>query len=649
MDAGISGDEYLHLNQARMVLEYYKTFGQDQEALHTPVTNLKYYGQSFDNFSLLLAEIFNIEDIFTFRHIMSAIAGWFTLLFTILLAAEIAGWPTALFVLLLMSATPAFTGHALNNLKDIPFALGYVASLYFMIKWIPNRHQRPMGLWLGLIFSLAFLFSIRPGGLLAFAYLWAFTLFTLYLERQQRQPTQNLRRTLGELATITILAWLTGTLFWPYALENPLWHPIKSFLIMSDYPVTIRQLFEGKLQWSDLLPWYYLPKMMFLTLPIAIFPGVALFALLKPFRTGPFRMGTSLIATAALFPVFWIIVTKANVYGSWRHVLFVLPPLIIVSAMGLKRTFLLLNQKRNKPQSLYILGLAVLLLLLWHPLKFTIRYKPLHYLYFNQLGGGLKKAFGNYETDYYFHTTQPAANWLVQYLAKSGEKDVVLASNFETAWFFRNTDSVRKHLYTNYYNKENKDWDYGIFTAAYLYSATINQKSWPPKGTIYTIDIEGIPVCAVVKRPTKATFEARQAMESGQIESADSLLKVALKMDPKNENTWLQAGRLALETGRTDEALTKFQHTLSLLPNYEPALLNLALAQTKKGEWDEALAQLNKLLLKNPKYLQAYIEKANILLHQRDIEQAKETLMECLTFKPGYLPAIEKLKTIDYI
>ncbi len=653
LEAGISGDEYLHLEQAEMVLDYYKTFGQDKSALHTPVTNLKYYGQSFDNFTLLVAQIFNVEDLFALRHIFNALAGWLTILFTLLVAVELAGWHTAFIALLLMSATPFFTGHALNNLKDIPFALGYAASLFFMIKWIPRRHLRPIGWWLGLVLSLALLFSIRPGGLLAFAYLWGFTLLTLFYEHRQGHPSLNLAKTIVELIVISGTAWLIGCLFWPYALENPVWHPIKSFIVMSDYPVTIRQLFEGKLQWSDLLPWYYLPKIMLLTIPVAVWLGLALFAATAPFKMRKQKIFTSLntifIIIAAFFPVIWIIVTDANVYGSWRHVLFVLPPLAVASAVGFKTALSLLHRVIKSPKIVNSLGLVALILLLWHPLKFTIRNQPLQYLYFNQLAGGLKNAFGNYEADYYFHTIKPAAEWLKNHLRKTGERDVILASNFETAWYFRDSEVVVQHPYTNYYNKEYLDWDYGIFAAAYLYKATIDKQLWPPKGTIHTINVEGVPVCAVVKRPTNATYEAVKAMGAGHYEKADSLLAVAIAKDPNNENSWLQAGLLSLKMGNTEEALLDMEETLHILPNYEPALLNLGKIYAGKGQWTKALETLTHLLIVNPKYLPAYLERADVYLHFKEFEKAKKILNDCLTIKPGYTPAIEKLNTIDYL
>ena len=82
LDAGISGDEKARLKHSGHVIDYFLSLGKDQTALHTPVTYLKYYGQSFDNFTTLFARIFNIEDIYGFRHICNAFAAWLILLFT---------------------------------------------------------------------------------------------------------------------------------------------------------------------------------------------------------------------------------------------------------------------------------------------------------------------------------------------------------------------------------------------------------------------------------------------------------------------------------------------------------------------------------------------------------------------------------------
>ena len=54
----LSCDEVLHYNHSVSVYNYFASHGEDQSALNTPVTNLKYYGQSYDNIVTILIKWF---------------------------------------------------------------------------------------------------------------------------------------------------------------------------------------------------------------------------------------------------------------------------------------------------------------------------------------------------------------------------------------------------------------------------------------------------------------------------------------------------------------------------------------------------------------------------------------------------------------
>src|SRR5450759_934962 len=123
-DAGVTCDEVLHYNHSVSVYNYFASHGADKSALNTPVTHLQYYGQSYDNFVTIIIKWFHIDDIYGFRHVMSVIAGWLVILCTALFAL----WP-------------GFIGHTVNNLKDIPFALGYIASIFFILKFLVSERK----------------------------------------------------------------------------------------------------------------------------------------------------------------------------------------------------------------------------------------------------------------------------------------------------------------------------------------------------------------------------------------------------------------------------------------------------------------------------------------------------------------------------
>ncbi|HOU31697.1 MAG TPA: hypothetical protein PLG42_10590, partial [Bacteroidales bacterium] len=123
-EAGVSCDEVLHYNQSVKVYNYFRSGGTDRTALQDSEQYLKYYGQSYDNITTFLIKSFGIEDIYSFRHLMSSLAGWLAIIVTAIFAVWLSGYSAGLLVLLLFAVSPTFLGHSQNNLKDIPFALG---------------------------------------------------------------------------------------------------------------------------------------------------------------------------------------------------------------------------------------------------------------------------------------------------------------------------------------------------------------------------------------------------------------------------------------------------------------------------------------------------------------------------------------------
>ena len=182
-NAPMSGDEYVHVRQAQKNIDYIKTLGQDKEALNTPISRLKHYGQSFDTLTTWLADVLAIDDLYRFRHVSNAFVAWLIILFTSLITLKIShSRLAAIITVILFLISPRFMGHAMNNLKDIPFAFAFIFSIYFIFRFItklPKISWIDLGL---LTLGIAFGISIRIGGLLIFAYFILFTgLYFYYL------------------------------------------------------------------------------------------------------------------------------------------------------------------------------------------------------------------------------------------------------------------------------------------------------------------------------------------------------------------------------------------------------------------------------------------------------------------------------------
>jgi len=639
-DAGISGDEEVHYKQSEMVYKYFSTFGKDQTSLDTPKTHLQYYGQAFDNLVTALIHWFGIEDIYTFRHLMCSISGWLTILVTALFAAWLAGYGAAILVLLLFTISPGFLGHAQNNLKDIPFALAYISSVYYSLKLVFSEGKVNRRTIVLLILSIAFSIGIRIGGILVVFYLGLFMFLKTVLDSLENKMLNRelLQRQLILFFIVSVSGYLLGLIAWPYALQNPLLNPLKSFQVMTRFPTTVRQIFEGQFDWSDFHPWYYLPKYMAITIPVVVFSGIAAFFLnTRKNYTPNQQIQLLLVGFTILFPVVFVILKESNLYGSWRHFLFVYPGIVLISALGIY-AFLI----RFRQQFVRIPAILLLALLMLHPLRFMASNHPYYYLYYNQLVGGLKGAYGNYETDYYYHTMREGAEWLQEYLkSKPKTGETIVAGNFPSQWYFRNDKDI-KFIYFSYPNRSEYNWDYMIVANSYFSPFQLKNKRWPPANAIHTIYADGVPVCAVLERLTKDDRAGIQALEKGDYINSALLFRNALELDPQNELICYKFAEALLGSGQTQQAEEMLLKCLEMNPDYEKALTLSGDLALKHGDAEKAECYYQKTILANRKYLSVYPKLAGIY-GDTNAPKARKVLRDCLKIDPKYKSALRAM------
>jgi len=638
-DAGISGDEDLHYQQSQAVYDYFATHGADKSALNTPTTHLKYYGQSFDNITTILIRWFHIDDIYTFRHQANALAGWLCILLAALLAIWLSGYGAGILTLLLFALSPTFLGHAQNNLKDIPFALAYLAGTLFLLQWL-FAEKRTWRNTLPLIFSIAFCISIRPGGLLLACYLLLFAAimeFKTYRETAKIN-TDALRETALATGFILICSYLLGILLWPYVLENPVSGFWKSYQVMTQFPTTIRQIFEGRFEWSDWMPWYYLPKLMFITIPLLVWVGILAFFTVAGKVLKQDGLKYAMVLFTILFPILFVIYEKSNLYGSWRHFLFVYPAIVVLAAIGLWHLWL-----RLKTRLLRGMAITVVLLLTWHPLNFLVRSHPYYYLYYNQLAGGLKGAYGNYETDYYYHTIREGSEWLMKYLKENHPGDSLkVATNFPANWFYRHENKLTAR-YLPWNDRSQHDWDYFVVANSYISPVLLKNKNWPPKNAVKIIEADGVPICAVVKRENKADFLAYSAFQMHRPDEAIKYFDEALQKECQDELIFFNFASVCYSTGDKTKAMSLLQKGLEINPESDRILMLKANILAENGDNEQAADLYQQLIGLNRKYFDAYPSLAKILIGKGKLNEARDLLKRCLTMNPGYKAAYAAL------
>lgn len=631
-DAGISGDEHLHVKHAKDILNYYKTLGEDKTAATiTASNNLPYYGQLPDTVIYIITELFSIDDYMGFRHLVCSIIGWIGILFASLLAKRVGGWRAAVFTALLLFISPRYLGHSFNNLKDIPFATACIMSVYYMVKFLDNLPKIRLSTSIMLALSIAFATAIRVGGLLMMAYFGLFALVYYIYRRKELKPvfTKTLIWSLG----ICLVAYIIAVLVWPYALEAPVSHVADTLRNMNKFAVSLRQIFEGESIWSNALPWYYTPKYILMTIPLLVILGFVLSVVfLRHNRKQWFHY--AVLFFACIFPVFWIVINNSNVYGGWRHSLFVYPPMVVLAGLGLSTLLSLIKNKYVK----YVTGLAFLVLA-FHPVRHCIANHPYEYVYFNQLVGSTESAYGQYEMDYYFHSLREASEWVLHNAKRDGNttSDKIIVASWHmppVEYYFRKDTNRFKTAFTRWNEKGETDWDYAIFCNTGIESECLRNNYFPPKNTVHRIEVDGKPICVVLKREDKNDFYATNAMKANDYAKAKELYCKALKADSLNETAIINLSQIYLTEAQTDSSsMNKLDSCLTLLdrmlkynPKNETANYFKAYALYSGKQFEQALSVCDFIISINSKYSGAYSLAANIMLNQGNLAGAEEYL-----------------------
>ena len=681
-DAGNSGDEDgFQIPQGYNVLNYYKSHHQDTTCM--TFQNLKYYGCSFDVVMAWVNETFHIEDISTSRHMANALMGWLVVLFVGLIAWRIGGWRAGVLAMLFMFLSPRFLGHSFNNPKDIPLATGVIMSIYYIMMFFrqvsdPNRKHPKIITMTMLALSLALAISTRIGGLIIIGYFGLWGLLWAFLRKNEVHSVSNVvagkangKNTTSKntktsydwaglfhaflfASAICIVGFFAGLLLWPYAMEAPIKNSIESYHAMSKFATALRQVYEGQMVWSDVLPWYYTPKFILTTIPVAVIVGWILYPCLGAFKKStdqkdsPYRhLENIMLYFCFIFPVAWVVYTKANVYGGWRHSIFAYPPMVVSAALGFNTLIDKLKNIKdsgsNAPGSrsslsiiLETLCYVILAVLLIGPVKHICKNHPYEYIYFNELAGGTKKAFTNYEMDYYYHSMREATEWVIEHAETSplqtGDKIIVGSWHVNSTKYFLRNDTARFQLkFIRWYQRGDNDWDYAVFPLTGIAPEYLrSNKVFPPKNMVHSIDVDGVPIAVVLKRDNKDDFYGARYKASKQIDSAMIYFRKALEHNPYNESVLLNMAEIYLMTNKPDSTLYMCNRFFEFEPSNDHANYFAAYAHVMKGDATKALEICQQIKKHNFKYVSAYQLSIQIYLQQQNLNAAENEILQLI-------------------
>jgi hypothetical protein len=98
---------------------------------------------------------------------------------------------------------------------------------------------------------------------------------------------------------------------------------------------------------------------------------------------------------AAFFPLLYATIARPTAYNNLRHFIFVLPPLVVLAALGVNW---MLERLRGTARTLATAAIGFGILV---PTFRMIQLHPYEYIYFNDLSGGVRGADRRFELDYW--------------------------------------------------------------------------------------------------------------------------------------------------------------------------------------------------------------------------------------------------------
>ena len=505
-----------------------------------------------------------------------------------------------------------------------------IVALYVIAMCIKKTPKfNPLTL-LMLALSLALAVSNRIGGLIVVGYMGLWGL--LWLVRYGKQVGgATVAKALSAAAAVCLSGFFAGLLLWPFAMQNPIANSIESFKLMSQFDVQLRQLFEGQMMMSGALPWYYTPKFMLMTIPLVVMLGWLAYPFFGAFRKERW-IESAMLYFCFVFPVCWIVATGANVYGGWRHSLFAYPPMVIAAGLGFDAFAAWLGRKSRK-RWVEAVGVALPLLLMLPPALHTVRNHPYEYVYFNELSGGVKKAFGHYELDYYYHSMREATEWVVANAEprSDGAKTIIGSWHIESTKYFLHGDTTRFQVrFIRWAQRYEYDWDYLVFPLTGVSGEYLLGPHFPPKDCVHTVDVDGKPIALILKRQTKDDYDALELLKSGAVDSAVVLFNKVLTLNPYNETALQNLASIGLQQRRYSEVIDHCNRLLEVDPTNPTAGQLLIYAYLESGRQQEAVAMLDKMKAE-AKYAYPFTITARLYAQRGDLSSAMAEINNMLS------------------
>ncbi len=370
-------------------------------------------------------------------HVLNLFTGALGLAGVFFLGRLINGYRTGLVALTLMALYPRYIAHAHYNGKDVPVMVFVLWTFAFLLRGLSNKSMRDIIIG-GIAFGLCV--DTKLDGLFILPVLVLTACTFLYFKVPFAWKSYK--------TVFWLVALFFGTaagivyVFWPLLWQNPLFI-VKAVGFFSGNFLTFEQAYLGKWYENDQLPWHYLPVHLLACSPVitVFFFLIGLAVCIYWITRYQKIAGISLMFWWLLLPLLSRMRPGSLQYDGIRHVFVTIPPIIIISAVGIDKTLAWLNQRGLR----HIPGPAVVLILVITAFP-LIALHPYEGSFVNVVGRSLV-AQGKTTGEYYdFYSWGAPMIDAVKWLNKNAKPDANVS--LENDWELLRYYSLRSDIKT---------------------------------------------------------------------------------------------------------------------------------------------------------------------------------------------------------
>ncbi|KIG15084.1 hypothetical protein DB30_06116 [Enhygromyxa salina] len=439
---GITWDERYHLEYGDHILAFYASGFEDKTALTFRIDYL--YGGGFDLSGALFRKLAEPLDQYEAIHLFGTIVGVLGLWGTWKLGRVLGGPRAGLLAALFIGATSVYWGHMPNNPKDLPFAVGYVWSMAFLLEAIGTFPRVPRALAIKLAIAIGLAMSVRIGGMLLVCYLVATIALWVghqgVLRRDLEASYHYARRLVLTGIGVVAGAWAVMLVWWPWALYDPVKRPLAAVRRMSQFMDHQRKMpFAGEMVSNFDIDWRYLPHYFGFKMPefvlvlfvLGTLVGVAtLVWRARDVRCFTHNLVLGTLLVSLWFPWLYAVYKGSVLYDGLRHFLFVVP--VAVAGTAYFADVIITKAIARFGTKAALVSGVIVGVLCMDQYAMMIRLHPHQYVYFNRFIGGLEGAVGEYDTDYYAETYEDTSEQFARHLWQT-EPEVYLNTIYRIA------------------------------------------------------------------------------------------------------------------------------------------------------------------------------------------------------------------------